>query len=564
MPALLIRLGAPVPTNSMEDKALVSSQESWLRWQEGEPGAWLVTMNDGQPRVEKPPMLAWLNFLAWSDFSLEHAPPETLALRARLVSAMLGLVMLGAIFWMGMIMADRPAAVIATLAVGSTLFFQRQARMASYDIQFVAWATLAVAAALWAIGPRAPIVLSPHGGGRTRRIAGWSICGIATACSVMSKNPLAFLMVLIPVIAAIALVGGTPQRRLANIIGAAGAMLVAMIPAVPWYWHVAVTYPELVAILKHEATQPRPVYLPVYYYFGLFGLIVPWTVWLICGLVQPWMNRDHQERRRQLIAWMWFVLIFVFFSIWAAKQQRYVLPILPAFGLLCAQVIREHQARADRGNGDRTARGLGAAIWIIAFIASLLFGPLLAMQDWLGRHAVGFQQERLVDTGWPVAIIVSMVLLAISIAGWRWNSRWKPVRSAMARGCWSLAFMGVFWAVDAGEPNRTKEVQLDKIEAERTAKLVGGAPLRSLRIDQKDEQQYKINEEFRFYYGRLIRHVSPHELSAFASQTPGPAYVLAKAQPHYLAALRDAGYRRVDDHIETDEGDVQELWVSGK
>jgi len=555
-PPLFLRTAEHLSTHTMENVALVTSQETWLRWHEGEPGAWLVTSNDGQPRVEKPPMLTWLDFLAWSDLTPGVATPAQLTHRARIVSAALALVMLASIFWLGNCLGGLSTATLATLVAGSMIFFQRQGRTASYDIHYVAWATLAIAAAFWAMSPRGPAA------SRTRQIAGWSIAGAAMACSVMSKNPLPLFIVLMPVLSAIILL---PQQRTASLIGLGAAILIAMLPVIPWYWHVAATYPDAVRTLKMEFRQPRSNPQVFYYYLGLFGLVIPWSAWLICGLIQPFTHIDWQRRRRVLIPWLWFALVFLFFSIPPAKQQRYILPIIPAVALLCAQVLGEYQNRADSGRPDRLARIIGGAISFTLLLASLCVGPMLAFHEWLAARVPTklsglFSAIRFNQMSVSCAIVLTIVLVSIAVLGWMWNRRWQPMRSAVAMAIWALMVTIAYWGYENGEPQRTDEVKLYQAEAERVASKIGNSPLRSLRITDMDFQKYKLNEEFRFYFGRLIRRITPEELAPYAQQSSVPVYVLTKSQVKYDEALASAGYHEVDSTVITDEKDVQELW----
>src|SRR5688572_4939857 len=77
LPALLIDLGRLAPRSWMEGIALLSSRETWKRQHAGESHAWLTPTVNGSPRLRKPPMLIWLNMLAWSDLDPATAPAET-------------------------------------------------------------------------------------------------------------------------------------------------------------------------------------------------------------------------------------------------------------------------------------------------------------------------------------------------------------------------------------------------------------------------------------------------------------------------------------------------------
>jgi 4-amino-4-deoxy-L-arabinose transferase-like glycosyltransferase len=554
-PPLFIRVGQRVSTHTMENVALVTSQETWLRWHEGDRRAWLVTSNDALPRVEKPPLLTWLNFLAWADLSPQSATPAQLTFRARIVTGILGLIMIVAIFWTGHTLGGVRIAVTAGLVAGSMFFMQRQARTASYDIHFVAWATLAVASGLWAMNSGAADTVAL----RRRRVIGWIVSGLATACSVMSKNPLSFLIILMPLIAALVV---NKERWRSNLLGLALAMGIAAAPVAAWYGYALTTVPGAMNVFRREFEQPRTNPQVFYYYLGAFGLLVPWTLWLICGLVYPWADRNWGKHRLLLVPWFWFVLLFLFFSVPPAKQQRYILPIVAPAALLCAHVLFHYQRLVAWGRADRLAFHLGNVISIVAIGASACVGPALSWPERLQPHfgplLAGFNPEQFSPLGALAAIATSLLLLTIASGALVLNLRSKPLASAWALAAWTLALTTLYWSIDLGEPRRTNEVQRFKVEAERVAAIVGGAPIGSLR--QNINEGYRLNEEFRFYFGRLIRRVDVKRLDEFA-QTNTTVFILTRPREQLESRLQQAGFVLVDSDIMTDNQDVQQLWI---
>src|SRR5206468_558268 len=150
---------------------------------------WLTPSFNGTTRVTKPPMLVWLNMLSWSDLDLATSTPDQLVLRARLVSVTLALLTLGSTFWIGLTLADYKLAVLAAMIAGSNILLRRQARFAAYDIHLTAWATLAVAAAFWAMRPCG---LTAE---KRQQVLGWGIAGLGLAMAWLSKGPLAIAIV---------------------------------------------------------------------------------------------------------------------------------------------------------------------------------------------------------------------------------------------------------------------------------------------------------------------------------------------------------------------------------
>lgn len=548
-PVLVVSLDVADPHHTMENIALLSSQETWLRqigWHDIPADAkafWMPTRN-GEPRIVKPPMLVWLHMLAWSDLTPAGSNTTQLTHRARLVAAGLGLVMLGSIFWCGRTLGDLRLAVLATLIAGSTWFFQRQARSASYDIHLAAWATLAVASGLWAIAPGQAM---PAAG---RRVVGWLVCCLALIMAWLSKGPLSLVLVLLPLTAALCL-----ERRhwRPHVIGMVGAVVVAAAVVLPWFRYAWAVAEEAAATWRHEFLAPRPEFQPPYYYLGLLGLMLPWTIWLIAGLFHPWMRGEPGARQRLMVAWLWFVLLFVFFSIPPAKQQRYILPIVPAAALLAARVFADHAALAKAGRPDPGARLLQWPHWMCLLAASLMLPLLIAAQPILiGRGWLG--EPFSASMPWPAAAAWSAGLIAIAALGaWRHLGRHDAWHGGLATAAWALLLTTVWWPMYVRGPHRVHPI---RAEAQRVVEVVGDAPLRHLRLSRQTEG---LNEEFLFFARRIAPEVTPQQLETFASQSRRPFFVLADADSAEEQWLREHGYEPVLDYHH-DKNAPQRVW----
>ncbi len=68
---MLVQLGLRGPRGWMESVVVLSSQETWLRQHAGESQAWLIPTKNGVPRIVKPPLVVWMNMLAWVDLDPE-------------------------------------------------------------------------------------------------------------------------------------------------------------------------------------------------------------------------------------------------------------------------------------------------------------------------------------------------------------------------------------------------------------------------------------------------------------------------------------------------------------
>ena len=93
---------------------------------------------------------------------------------------------------------------------------------------------------------------------------------------------------------------------------------------------------------------------PWYYYLALSpGSFFPW--FLVFALALVWSARSawRQDGFRLGLELPWFVVIFVFFSAVSGKRERYLLPVVPAAGLLCARyvwAVARGEAACSRGH----------------------------------------------------------------------------------------------------------------------------------------------------------------------------------------------------------------------
>ena len=535
-----INLGLRDTTHTMENLAVFSSQETWLRqhgWHDipAEPRAWAMPSRNGEPRLRKPPGVVWANLLAWADLRPgdANATPDDLLYRARLVSVAMGLVLMAGVYGIGRQLGDRRTAWLAALVAGTMIFTQKQARYASYDIYMAAWL-----AAAWAAVPMRS--LFAFGPSRAWRDAGrWGFAGAALGVAWMCKGPLA-LAVFAVMLAGVAAAArsGRGLRRLAW--GLPLAIGVAGVIALPWYAWAAMHYPLGEAIFA-EAAHVQQRSSPPWFYLGLLGLVFPWTVFLIGGLCLPWMRLDGSRRRQALAAWWAFVFIVVMFTIPSAKQQRYILPIVPAAAVLIAQLWRWHRELAAAGEDDPGGAALRWPHAVLLIGGAIWFGPFALWQEQLVAWGVLEQPE--IDasdaTLGVVAVSLFMLVAGVMVARHTLTRNKRPAAAAAWTAAWMIAFSTAWWAAYSAAPDG---IHPTRQPARLVADLTAGYPVRGLITDDLDEG---INEELLFYSQRVMPELDPAALRRFtdAARHAGEiAFVVAPVGEPRDALLHDLGY----------------------
>jgi 4-amino-4-deoxy-L-arabinose transferase-like glycosyltransferase len=520
---MVTALGARGPRHNMEALTLQSSQETWMRHHDGDGRAWLTPSRNGEPRVRKPPLVIWLNLLAWSDLDPDHTPVATLVRRARLVTVGFAMVLLLGTFALGRGLGDDRLGLYAMAIAGTTLLLQQQARLAAYDIHLAAWVTVAVAAAVAA-------VTGPH---RGQSVVRWLAAGVALGLAWLSKGPIAVLLYAIPVAALVAL---APDRRGRHAVGAIAAPLLAFAVVLPWYVHVERTYPGTLAVLRHEYGASLTNAQPIYYYpLRLLRALLPWTVWLIGGMCLPFVRLRPAARLRLWLPWVWFTAVVVIFSLSPGKAMRYVLIIVPPAALLAAGVLHHHRAIAERGDRDPEAGRLAVPHWVLLGVMGLgplvvrLLAPVLRERELIAATAA--------VPAWTQAIVATVTLLAFVGLGIIASRDFRPERVLAATVGWMVMASTLFWHLDGR--TRTPVEALPQIVA-RIDALVEGRPLRYLHrvlLDHPDD-------ELLLHLRRVVRPLSLDELAQVGGERTPPA-VISGTDDAQTAPLAAAGYRPV-------------------
>ena len=523
LPPLLVNVHKPPPTRMMEAVSFLSSQETWLQIHAGNSAAWQMPTLNGQPRIEKPPLLVWLNLLAWHGLSPETAGVEPLVLRARLVGVALALVAVCGIYWAGMTLGGARLAALAALFTGSSFFFIRQARYASYDTHIMGWATLAVAAGLWAI--RA----DTHRPMRT--ILGWTICVLALTAANYTKGPLAFALVVIPLAAAVAIF---PENRRANNAGLAAAVLAALAAFAPWFMFAARVVPEAGKLFGREYHYILEVFGNPLFYFSIVGLVFPWTIWLAGGLVAPFADGSTKKDRGYWFAWAWLVLLLVLLSLSPVKNKRYVVPALPPAGLLvaCFWIQLERLAPA----AGRWLTSMRRIHWGLLLALSLILPLFVILQPFL--LSSGILRHAEMATLPALACIATGVLLAAAAGyGMQAHRRGRLFAAGIATAVWmTIASTFGYWGYSATD----RHAFAHRAETEQLARLTAGHSVFFVSRFQPPFLEAMPSQEFLIYYRGTVPRTTVNDALAMARDGK-PLFLMTRLEPAEEASL-EAGH----------------------
>jgi hypothetical protein len=303
-------------------------------------GEWLVPTLQGEARVRKPPLPAWITASAISQTTMDQIGSTDLPMRdrgflqlnweARWPALLAGCVMLLATAWIARFLYGDRAGIYALLVAGTSLLFLRFSRYSTTDIQLAAWVAVANAFLLAA----------------AVRDKWWTGCiggGVALGLAVMCKGPVGLIQSLVPVAAwAAFFVRGVPARRwlLPAICGVIAMLAVAL----PWPIVVVLRDPEAVSIWTTEITRRGATESAAgkwYAYGALIPYMSPWIV-LYLG---AWVVAAVRRSRVDWLAMLLVALPLLIMSIAKDRAERYMLPVLPAAATIAAMGVIELMKR---------------------------------------------------------------------------------------------------------------------------------------------------------------------------------------------------------------------------
>jgi 4-amino-4-deoxy-L-arabinose transferase-like glycosyltransferase len=287
---------------------------------------------------------------------------------ARFWSAAFATGLVLSIYLFGRQVLGQRGALIAALAFTTNIGTAILARAAVTDMTlvfFMTWTLFSFFAAYRATG--------------TTPLGYLFVAYLTMALAVLTKGPIGLLLPLL-VIGLFLAVRRTTRATLFRMRPFAGLALFAVI-ALPWY--LAVTRENgwdfiLRFFVKHHFVRYTGVVSgntgPPYYFLPVVVLgFFPWSGVLPKAFGELWCIRARLRGeltlREELLlfAWLWFGVVFVFFSLSGTKLPSYIFPAFPALSLLAG-------AGGEDLLGERGRAESGGKVfdWVVAGIAGLL------------------------------------------------------------------------------------------------------------------------------------------------------------------------------------------------
>jgi 4-amino-4-deoxy-L-arabinose transferase-like glycosyltransferase len=318
---------------------------AWIARDMAETGDWITPRLYGSPWFEKPPLYYWGAALSFKLFGVSETT-------ARLPSAMAALLATLALSWLAWRVYGGATARWLLLLLPSTAGMIGFSHSAATDMPFSAMLTCAMVPASVLLG-LVPVTSETRESNRdfalqlskSATLVAAALFGLFLGYAMLAKGPAAIILSGGAVVCWAAYTKRWRETlRLLHPVSIATFCVVAL----PWYVLCAIRNPDFlhVFILEHNFKRfltPEFQHIqPFWYYAGIVLIaLLPWTPALLWGAVTGIRGMIRGERLSAmscfLLSWAGFCLVF--FTISRSKLPGYIVPAIPAIGLLLARAI---------------------------------------------------------------------------------------------------------------------------------------------------------------------------------------------------------------------------------
>jgi 4-amino-4-deoxy-L-arabinose transferase-like glycosyltransferase len=305
---------------------------------------WVVPLLQGEPYLDKPPLLYWLTILSYRAFGVHEWS-------ARLAPALAVHFTILAVYWIGRRSLGERAAFWGALLLCLAPGFISMGRLLLIDGLLTLWVTLSVFAAFEAV--------------RGTRLlwSWWLLSALACGLGMLTKGPIA-LVLLIPPLLVYRWIsnskrereGSEPSWRVGrtHLLVFAAVIVVVLLP-----WHIAVGL-RVPAFFSHffwrhnvlRFLAPFDHLEPVWYYFPVvLGGLLPGTL-LLVAFARFLLSGRKKMAQRRCPALGFFMLVggwcLLFFTASGSKLPTYILPAFPPLALALGYYLSVSKLLATR------------------------------------------------------------------------------------------------------------------------------------------------------------------------------------------------------------------------
>jgi len=302
-------------------------------------GDWLVLHSNGEPALENPPMMEWMEASLFALFGFSDS-------LARLPSALCGWGVIVLSYWLARkLTGDGLTALLAMLVMATSLYFLKYTARGMTDVPFTFFVLGAICA--WTIAKSDPR---------------WYLAaGLCTACAQMTRSMMGLAVPAIFVLDLLTSAKGRESRAASVWRYAIPALAIAYLPLAAWYgyllhlfgwWFIQVHSTWLHNEVTGGLSPAWRRYTGAFEYLWMIGKSYwPWLPAMLAGVVA--VVRGGNRRLWLLLEWA--VVVFALCAVTRSRVLRYMLPAYPAFAVLAALGMRKYLPERYLRTGFRGA-----------------------------------------------------------------------------------------------------------------------------------------------------------------------------------------------------------------
>jgi len=342
-------------------------------------GDWITMILNGAPFLEKPPLYFWLNALFFN-FCGDVNP-----LSARFMTAFLAMFSVIFTYFFARKTLGSNYALIASFILLSNLWFLLFSHIAILDMGFMVFTMSAIYSAVLSQ------FCTKSYNGKYCWYFGWLFMGLA----VLMKGIIGFIIPAMVVF--LYFLSIKKVKELFKPVNFFPGLLIFLFAVTPWHYSIFTEYDMRWIeeyIIKHHFSrfldsaglgrkQPFLFYIPI-----IFAGFIPWTFNMISAFVNGCkalirevkssktfatiFSADTNDRKILLFASIYFLSVFLFFSVSSTKLPSYILTLFPALALLTAYYWWGYIVYNKYEKGIKISTVIGSIFFIIVGIVGYI------------------------------------------------------------------------------------------------------------------------------------------------------------------------------------------------
>jgi 4-amino-4-deoxy-L-arabinose transferase-like glycosyltransferase len=316
----------------------------WDLWNPDEPryaevssemvkgGDWILMHRNGELYTDKPPLFFWavaISSFLWQGFS---------PFAVRFPSALFGTLTVLLTFFIGKRLYSSRTGFLSGLILATSVQFAYLSTRGNIDATLTFFTTVSILCFLQWYQRR------QEGEAFPARMKGLSFYGYygGMALATLAKGPVGFILpfavTLLFLMVQKEWKGIKKMRLFPGILLFMAIVLAWYLPAVleggKYYLNETLLH-QSVERYARGSSHIRPIY---YYLYSFPPDFLPWIIFLPAAIVYGFSRAMTAKRKEFLFLMVWFVFIFLFFTLSKGKRGLYFLPLFPAASLLIGKL----------------------------------------------------------------------------------------------------------------------------------------------------------------------------------------------------------------------------------